>query len=518
MPTYNNHENYKWRETQPGTWQRDADEAEVFYSTLVKLFAGSGRMHFAITGHVSITVSVPEGASPETSSRNLDKSLRVAWARLRHQLPTLASRVHYVVDEAKWKKTYQTIADDVSRSAWLDETFKIISTNQTGAEWANSDPPAPEMATLFVVVPPTSTSSPSEIRRDLVLRSPHDITDGIGTLQLFNILVHRISDTLDQQLDLPTFDNSEISRLSPPYRTAAAVPEQPTPKQSQKIAALRVPPQPVPSSIQPIGIPFQSGPPLPGKHQRVSHTIPASQTKKLLTALKSLGATPTHAFHAAIPMAVRDMYVQANPPSPTGEQAKQVQYVNYILRNERPSCVPPYNSPSHSASVYHSVSGAKLAVIMDRSIPDSNSERNQEFLRILEEIKSFYLDVKDDKDHFALAPYIWENSIPEINYPSSSDSGSWEGLNPVPKPNEKPSVSISSMGLIDRLIDSQVGNVSVSQPWVTGEELGTGLGLFLGTFRGELELSAAYNDAWHGKEEVQGFLSRCEEIVFGYVG
>jgi hypothetical protein len=35
----------------------------------------------------------------------------------------------------------------------------------------------------------------------------------------------------------------------------------------------------------------------------------------------------------------------------------------------------------------------------------------------------------------------------------------------------------------------------------------------LGTFRGELHLSAAYNEAFHGKSEVKAFLDRVQEIV-----
>lgn len=50
-------------------------------------------------------------------------------------------------------------------------------------------------------------------------------------------------------------------------------------------------------------------------------------------------------------------------------------------------------------------------------------------------------------------------------------------------------------------------------PWVTGEELGNGVGVFLGTHRGEMSLSAAYNDAWRGREEVLGYLGRCVGIV-----
>lgn len=57
------------------------------------------------------------------------------------------------------------------------------------------------------------------------------------------------------------------------------------------------------------------------------------------------------------------------------------------------------------------------------------------------------------------------------------------------------------------------GGIEVHNPWVTGEELGNGLGLFLGTFRDELELSAAYNDAWHDRGEVEDFLERCQRVV-----
>lgn len=508
------YDNYNWRQTEPNRWERDADEAEITYSTLVKLYEGSGRMQFAMTGHVSLAISVLEGESAEASSNLLDECLRVAWLRLRDQMPTIASRVVFDSSAGKWKKIYDAITNETERGAWLQETFHAVANGQTGLEWANSDPPAPEVATIFSIAAPAASSPSLEIRRDIVLRSPHDIIDGIGTLQLLNAFIHHISEAFDQgpAHDLPPFDLLEIARLSPPYRIAAAVPEQPTPQQAEKIAALSTIRPESSSQVQTIGIPFKVGPLLPGKHQRVAHTIPASRTTKLLAALKSVGATPTHAFHAAISMVVRNLYSQAHP----SQEEKQVQYVNYILRNERPSCSPPFNSPAHSGSVYHSISGAKLTVTMHDSIPKTGEKRNQEFLRILDEIKSFYLTIRDDKDHYALAPYIWAKNTSELRFPRTNDKAEWKGLNPVPKPNEKPSVSISSMGLIDRIVDARVGRVRVDNPWVTGEELGTGLGLFLGTFKGELELSAAYNDAWHDKEEVEGFLSRCEEIVFGW--
>lgn len=59
---------------------------------------------------------------------------------------------------------------------------------------------------------------------------------------------------------------------------------------------------------------------------------------------------------------------------------------------------------------------------------------------------------------------------------------------------------------------------SAKNSWVTGEELGTGIGVFLGTWQGQLQLSAAYNEAWHDREEVQGFLEGCCGIIWKELG
>jgi hypothetical protein len=89
---------------------------------------------------------------------------------------------------------------------------------------------------------------------------------------------------------------------------------------------------------------------------------------------------------------------------------------------------------------------------------------------------------------------------------------------PVPALNLSPSVSISSMGVLDKIISPQHGPFKISNPWVTGEELGTGLGLFLGTWEGKLNLSAAHNDAWHSEEEVMSFLRHCRDVGWRGLG
>ncbi|KAK3901338.1 hypothetical protein C8A05DRAFT_34967 [Staphylotrichum tortipilum] len=512
-PTYRN---YCWREATPGIWQRDADEAEVFYSSLVKLYEGSGRMHFAITGHISLTVDVPGNATSEATAPLVDDSLRAAWLRLRHEIPTIAAQVRWDAPTQKWIKVYETVPSRAAQEAWLESTFKPISTGQTGAEWANSDPPAPPRATLFVIIPPQT--SRDVVRRDLVLRSPHDIIDGIGTLHLFDQLIALFSSILAHPPTTPAttlLTGEETTRLSPPYRIAAAVPSRPTPAHVARLTALRAAkdnPLNYPSILN-LSLPFQPGATIPSRHQRLSHTLTPSQTTALLAALKPLSATPTHAFHASIALVLRDAFLARRSPLPP--TITRLRYNNYLLRNDRPACVAPYNTPAHAAAVYHSTSTGQLSVTLS---PRPSGEDQGEFMATLAQIRAHYMAIRNDPDHTALAPQNWAAATPVVEMPGVGGGGG--GVMTVPPPNQGPTVSISSMGLIDRVVQAERegGRVRVYEPWVTGEELGTGLGVFLGTFRGRMEVSVAYNEAWRGREEVEGLLGQVVEGVMRGVG
>lgn len=496
-----------WRETSPGIWQRDVDEAEKFYYALAKLYEGNGRMFFAMTGHLSLSVDIPQGQTREAVEQRLETALRHGWLALRYQHPTIASRVSHDLATGQVIKTYRTRLTD--RDAWLAETFVPIATGETGEEWANSDPPAPKVPTLFVVKPRTASTgseTSSAVRLDLVLRSPHEIVDGIGTLYMFNNLMRLVADAYDagSTYETPRFDGSEIKNLSPPFRVAANVPTELTDRQKQHLAdqnAHKAAASQDVGGIKVLALPYRQSAVAPSKHQRIALDFSERDTAALVAACKSLKATVTQAFHAAIAMAVRDVQDRKS-------EAQQVRYVNYILRNERRSCVDPYNTPKHAVSVYHSVSGRALTV--DMTLPASGetvdpADRASEFRSIVEKMRDFYEAVRDDADHYALSLPIWEAGCPEL--PKS------DAFPPVPPPNPKPSVSISSMGNVDAVIASKHGQIEVDKPWVTGEELGNGLGLFLGTFRGRMSLSAAYNDAWHSKAEVEDFAYRCKDIV-----
>lgn len=498
-----------WRETSPGVWQREVDEAEKFYYALAKLYEGSGRMFFAMTGHLCVSVDIPQGQTPEAVEQRLETALRHGWLAVRYDHPTIASRVSHDPATGQVTKTYRTCPGDKERDAWLAETFVPIASGETGEEWANSDPPAPKIPTLFVLKPHAAASN--VVRRDLVLRSPHEIVDGIGTLYMFNNLIRLVADAYEAESSykIPSFDGSEIKNLSPPFRVAANVPTEMTERQKQHLSeqnAHKAAASQDTKDIRVLAVPYQQGSSAPGKHQRVALDFSESDTAALTAACKSLKATVTHAFHAAIAMAVRDVQERSS-------KSQQVRYVNYILRNERRSCVDPYSTPKHAVAVYHSVSGRALTV--DMTLPATGdavdpADRVSEFRSIIDKMRHFYEAVRDDADHYALSLPIWEAGCPEL--PKS------DAFPPVPPPNAKPSVSISSMGNVDAIIASKQGQIAVDKPWVTGEELGNGLGLFLGTFRSKMSLSAAYNDAWHNKAEVEDFVHRCRDIVLTGLG
>lgn len=500
---------FEWRNVEPSTssppiWQRDIDECEHFYTALARLYKASGRSFFHVTGHLSLNITPP---SPGDDADELvNAALAKAWLALRKRHPAIASQTKWEPKLQTWVKEYNASTD-----GWVEETLVHVTNGQTGVEFANADPPAPKPLTLFVLSPRQEGGGTS-VRRDLVLRSPHDIIDGVGTLHLLNNFARLLSETLlaGGEVDV---DGDEVSRLSPAYRVAAGVPPDMAEQAKKRLAELDsvyAPAEQTANAPEPIGLPYKKGSLLPGKHQRVELVLSKEESSQIIAAAKKLGATVTHVFHAAIALVLRDRQERSSAP-------RRVQYINYILRDERASCKPPFNNGRlHPAGVLHSVSSGRLVV--DMTVPSefatqTDAENKGSFLAVVQQLRDFYNRVRDDKQHYALVPYIWERSTPQLPQPTPEP----ESL-PVPPPKELGAASISSMGRIDSIMPPSYGAVELHSPWVTGEELGAGVGTFLGTFRGELAFSAAYNDAWHDREGAEEFLRQCLGVVRSGLG
>lgn len=498
----------EWHCVLPGRWERDVDEPELLYASMAKTWQAATRSYFAIMGYVQISL-VLSGEDPIRVTENrVEAALRKAWRRLRYDHPTLASVVEYDSSKKSCKKVYLAFANEAAELDWLDASFKTVNNGQTGLEFCNSDPPVNRHATLYVITPPEASNEQGNkpIRRDIVFRCTHDAIDGIGTLMLLNNLLRHASEAYTAQDNYAeVVFGDEWENLSPSFRTAARIPLVSADARKERARAIAANHTAAKESTETIiGIPFKSDTTVPKKSQRAAIYLGKDETHTILQKCKQRYISVTHAFHAAIAIAVRDIQTKTS-------HAVQGRYINYCLVNLRKFCTPPYHSAIHPATVYHSTSGRPLVV--DLPIAASTSERSshpeasvEEFSSTVSQIKQFYQSVLSDPEHIEMTPLYFNAITPP--YPE-------EKQHKIPPPNPNPSVSISSMGVIDNIIHPaehapfQIGG----PPWVMGDEYSTGVGLFLGTWKGEMSLSAGFNEAFHEMEDVVGFLERVKEAV-----
>jgi hypothetical protein len=382
----------------------------------------------------------------------------------------------------------------------MRETFKKIETGQSGLEFANSDPPVGRYATLYLVIPPpVQNPEANEIKYDIVFRSHHDLIDGIGTLKVFNnLFLHAGLAFGSFGVELDVVFGEEAINLSPPFRIAASIPPKPSVTQVKKLEAIQKADADALHGAEALGLPFYPNTTMPRNSQHTVIYLTANETKAVLSKCKALGVTPTHAFHAGIALAVRDLQVK-------DEQERNAKYISYALVNLRSSCLPPYNTSKHAAAVYHSISSHSLVVDLKITSKyfQGAKQHPEEFLSALDQVRVFYQSIKVDPDYLSIVPALYQSKTP-LYAETPCD---------VPPPNPFPSVSLSSMGIIDKIIQPKHGSFTISEPWVMGAEYSTGIGLFLGTWRGIISVSAGYNEAFHDEEEVLGFLECVKKIV-----
>ncbi|RDW61703.1 uncharacterized protein DSM5745_10375 [Aspergillus mulundensis] len=494
---------YAWAEVSPRRWERDIDEVEQFYASLAKTYEGTGRCCFAITGYISFSVQGTDLA--------VENALRKAWVRLRFENPTIASRVEYDGQRQKCRKVYEAFSSPEAQNTWLQDTFRVVRTKTSGLQWCNSDPAVPGLPTIFLIK--RAARQRGTMNADLVLRCRHDIMDGVGALMLLDSLFAHAAQAFHQgdAYSIPVFED-EWSRLSPPLRVAAGISPILSKQQEARLARTVSWNAALKKDVEIAGFPHRKNAMKPGKHQRVAITLSTESTHRVVKACRALGLTLNHAYHTAIGIILRDLQKRQ-------ARSRTVRYVNYNFLDERPQCQEPYNTASHAASVYHSVSGECLAV--DLTVPaasigapeqllDHSIRRRQEFMRVASAVRRFDLQNRNDKQRIQMVPSYWAMITPP--WPTDNATPA------IPVPYNKPSVSLSDLGEIDNVVSSTHGAFSLDNPWVTREHLVTGLALFLGTWDGQLTLSATYNDAWHTRNEALAFLDRCNVITIQALG
>lgn len=511
------YQRFIWQETAPGRYEREIDEAEQFYASIAKIWEGIGHKVFTITACVSLSVVPPVDMDASDLSDKIDDSLLTAWKKVRFSHPTLAAPVVYDASTKKCKKVYQSPTTEAELDNWMRDTFEIIDNGQTGQEFANTDPPVGPVAKLYVVKAAQKHDHLNELRRDIVFRSPHDIIDGIGSLYLLhNFLLHASSafSSSDSPHTYKFTTGNESRNLSPPFRLAANIPQFPSLSQQSKLESTRSLNASLSSTsnVTVLSLPYAIHSSTPGNSKRAAILLTTAQTRSIISACKERGITPTQAIHSSIALALAEL-------QPTNEASQLGRYTSYSIINLRKNCEAPYDSTQHAVSVYHSASALRL--VIDVKLPletaiaglvkaAEQEDRDKDFEVAVKQVKSFSENTRVDADYLSIVPSLFSSVTPP--YPSNP-------LSSLPPLNNKPSVSLSSLGIVDHIIDSQYHPFDVIySPWVVGGEYSTGYGIFLGTWNGRIGLSAAYNESFHDPEEARSFLERLAKITLTGLG
>lgn len=494
-----------WKETSPGIFHRPIDEIEQFYTTIAKIYEKIGHTCFAITACATISLPLTSLSSIDRSGLDakLEHVLRSAWKKLRYDHPTLAATISYDLSTKSLTKIYKNLAGEDELEEWMKGTFRVVDNGQSGLEFANTDPDFGHLATLFIVTPPISPNENTQecLKRDIVFRSPHDLIDGIGTLMFFDNFFRHVAAAYDSDYSkVEVKFGDESKNLSPSLNIAADIPK-PNDEQLNKFAQLQKITSAASKDAEVLGfrVPLNSAP-IPGNSKYIPLYFTASETSSILARCKALKVTPTQIFHTGIALALRNIQEWTN-------EERHAKYISYSLINLRSYLKPPYNTPAYAAGVYHSVSAGKLIVdltIPSLSSPPTTETTIEDFRSALKQVSAFYRNGAVDEDYLAIVPTILKEGAPQ--YPETTPE--------VPPPNKTASASLSSMGIIGRIIQPKHGVFEIEHPWVMGAEYSTGIGVFLGTWKGEMALSAGYNAAYHDEEEVMKFLNGIKQIVF----
>ncbi|KAL2865383.1 uncharacterized protein BJX67DRAFT_382870 [Aspergillus lucknowensis] len=510
MPQNPSTQRLQWRHSSYGIWKRDLDECEIFYRAMTRKESGC----YPVTGSASFTVKSAsvrgENAVSGDDSSAVEDAFRKAWITLRHRHPTLTSWVAHDVERDRWVRVYQpqpAEQDDDhdglkgKKNQWLQMTFKVIRTDDDALTWFNRDAPDFKHPSVYLL-------HHAEDSWSTILRCPHDITDGVGVLhlleQLFVYAAHVVEQPARSESEDALFWTCSDSgvRLSPCLRVAAGIPETPSDAQSRRLEDICARNGALYNHAGLLGLPFSKATAadseiaLHGRRERIAVTVPREATAQILRRCKTIasGVSVTHVFTAALALVLSGL-------QPRKDQSYSVRYVNHSMINLRPYCRQPYNGTDHAAAAYHTVSAQALAIdlIVPGTPPNKEEEGHGEdnLRQISRKVAEFFSSIRPQHtltdatdedsdsncpDQIAFAPATFKSITPP------------PGVNPhaVSNPPFCP-VPLSSIGNISAIVSKNHGVFEVERVWAASEPTGAGVALFLGTWDGELGLSAVFD-------------------------
>ncbi|KAF5638006.1 cycloheximide-inducible CIP70 (cytochrome P450 family) [Fusarium sp. NRRL 52700] len=482
-----------------GDWERQIDECESFYWLYTKEDHGC----YPITACASFQLKL---SSKSGHGRDIE-ALKNAWVFLRHKHPTLGSRIVRDDKAGMCKRIYKPFEKNEDVDTWLSSTFHIIKTYKSALEWFNDDAPVFAVPTVYIV-----QSKGDANDQTLFMRCPHDISDGVGMLQLLNQLFTQASQfyTRPTKYSYPLPDQDLGTRLSPCLRVAASIPDLVFEAQVQRFHEISTKNGETYNHPGLMSLPPTSSPGTEAefKAKRIAVSVSKGMSAQILARCKTLGsgASLTHVFVSALAMALAEF-------QPRKQETYPVRYVDRPMLNIRPFCKEPYSSPDHAGAAYHAICAHALGI--DLEVPGLGVDKDfatKTLPQIATEVRGFYNKHKpslsgDIHEQVLFAPLTFKSQFP----PPGADP--WSVSDPPFCP-----VSLSSIGNLSSVVATSNEMFELTDVWIASQSIFTGVAIFLSSWNGEIELSSVFNSQFHSEKYVQSFLECILQYVDGFCG
>lgn len=454
-----------WEETAPKFWERRLDPLERWVRTnAIGAVKTEGREDYTINIFVRTSFDPREfGGMTEFIAR-----LKRAWTALRARQPMLAS---YAVKD---RRVCCLSNEDVHLESWLRDSFFIVH-DSTGdvADDSTGDGAhsayghfAPTKHAALYFFPDT---------KDILIRCPHYLMDGIGHLMLLHHLL------LDLSKQEPMEGSREMQpsagNLSPPLQRAVHLPKA-TPAQTADMQ--KFVDQFLAGSFPPMGLPMRASlSSSSGTPRKIFRRFSPSDSAKLLAASRRLGCTITHAAHAAA-MVAAYKHGQLWELRPDHDQ-----YCSGTTFDFRQRANPPFNSNRHACSLY----------ILPRFVV----LRHGNFKQTLSQMRTFYRHEWNRPDLLpSVLPFL--ESMNQI-------SDAMVAADPPPPPVSN--VNLSSFGRLERHVQQQYGHglssILVDEVSIQGEFVTPSVIIQVWSFNDRLSMQMEWNDKYYDNSDVEEY-------------
>ncbi|KAL9639608.1 MAG: hypothetical protein Q9204_001018 [Flavoplaca sp. TL-2023a] len=455
-----------WLETQPGLYQRPFGENEKFIKLVGDQAHPLGREHWSITSKAAFNITQALGAG------ELVLHCYHAWIALRFEHPSVASQA---VDSVL---TYQ-VPNHEALTAWADETFFTHPAETSKDDLVASLKPSRYVSAHLLLSEPA-----------IVLHFPHWRTDGYGALHLINAFlkhlssaisgngesidelpwgeeVHRLAPSIEELLNLPIDAAPDVIDTARNYLSTAAL--------AHGAVGLK-PSEGVESNTLPRGT------------RSTSLRFTTTETESIQQACREQHLDMLAAIHASCAAAT---YASA------AADAQERHYTSTIRFNLRPNMPPPYNGAAFAAGL---CTGGYF-----EQVPQSQSwsKNAMQYSKAYE--KGVTPEFLRCRRQYAKEVLKMLQRDPPLPVPESS------------------AVDISSVGDVEELVSVshthdgktilEVRDVSVGV-----ETLNRQIYCYVWIFRGRLEISLVWNEAFYTKERSSLLVRNIQDVLLAELG